>query len=123
MGGVNQGGVTVSLLFFENGAPVFDVLGANVALAHRLCQTSREGTILASESVREAVDRHAPEGMFEFAKARKVVLRGRGTASMSNLRLARVAMPSSIFNALGVRYARLRKYFDEADEKLAGARD
>jgi hypothetical protein len=37
---------------------------------------------------------------------------------MSNLKLARVAMPSAIFNSLGIRYARLRKYFDETEEKL-----
>jgi hypothetical protein len=117
--GVHQGGVTVSLVFFSNGAPHFDVLGPPVALAHRLCQTAKEGTILVSDVVKETLERYAPPGAISFGKMRKIVLRGRGTSNTCNVKATSIPLPSALFASLGIRYSRLRKYFDESDERAA----
>jgi class 3 adenylate cyclase len=117
--GIHQGGTTVSLALSETGAPQFDVLGPAVSLTNRLCQTAKENTIVVSDTVRDSIERHAPADMFQFGKQRKVVLRGRGTASTFEVKLASVPMATSLLTTLGIRYARLRKYFDENDERQA----
>ena len=120
--GVHQGGVTVSLLFFPNGAPHFDILSPTVSLAHRLSQSAKAGGIMVSDAVREICERHAPPGMLEFGKQRKIVIRGRGTANTSEVKSALVPVPASVFQPLGVRYSRLRKHFDEDEAKRAEGR-
>jgi hypothetical protein len=119
--GISFGNVHQLIQHYECGLPRFDLAGAPVSFAYRLCQASRHLCIVASEPVKELTLslQAAEKRVITFARKQKIALRGRRTANAYFVTASTVPIPAQLLQGLGVRYARLRKYFVKEDATKA----
>ena len=122
--GINTGVATI-VTRQTASAPQHDVHGPTPSLASKLAAASKPQLVLVSEATRDNALKHDKgNGTFQFGESKPIMTRDRGTVKAYFLTVGNVALPTSTFKELGIRFSKLRVAFSSENGGLTrDARD